>query len=100
MSQPEMTKLIFYALMLVLIALIWFDNQAPFLPDKFYCVVGAGYEALYRQDASELRRASGGKSARRLGRLSPVPKYVFMAPCGTGFRRPLIERGVAAKNRL
>jgi BRCT domain type II-containing protein len=61
MSAPEMAKLIFYALMLVLIGLIWFDNQAPCLPDKFYCVVGAGYEALYRQDASELRRASGGK---------------------------------------
>jgi hypothetical protein len=56
-----MAKLIFCALVLVLIGPIWFDHQAPFLPDKFYCAVGAGYEALYRQDASELRRASGGK---------------------------------------
>jgi hypothetical protein len=56
-----MAKLIFYALVLVLIGLIWFDNRAPFLPDKFYCVVGAGYEALYRRDASELRQASRGE---------------------------------------
>ena len=61
MAKPIYSALV---LVLVLIGLIWFDNQAPFLPDKFYCVVGAGYEALWRQDASELRQASGDASPR------------------------------------
>jgi hypothetical protein len=98
MSPPEMAKLIFYALVLVLIGLIWFDNQAPFLPDTFYCVVGAGYEAYIDKMLQNFGEHLGAKLAHRRGPLSPVPKYVFMAPCGTGLRRSSNERGVAAKN--
>ena len=54
------------ALVLILGGIIYFDNQRPFLPDEFYCVVGAGYETIYRLDASQLARASSGTAGASL----------------------------------
>jgi hypothetical protein len=61
LSEPEMRNLIFYALVLLLIGTVWLDNRHPFLPDKLYCILGAGYETVYRLDASELPGGSWGK---------------------------------------
>jgi hypothetical protein len=57
-------RLILYPAVLILVlgTVIYFDNRRPFLPDELYCVLGAGYEAILKMDASQLAGRPSGKA--------------------------------------
>jgi hypothetical protein len=70
-----------YALLFVvlLIGVVWRDHQRPFLPDRAYCALGAGSEAIVQRSASQLLAGSLGK-----GRASPPPFVSALEVCVHG----------------